>query len=164
MNTDPRGASIALAYPTIDGGWHVDLVAYESGESSLWIADEMERLTKSLGPVAIGTAGGGPARAIMPRVKAFADARLIPFRSMTMQDLGAASGLFYDGLRTGTLSHGDSPALDTAVNGARTKDSSALWRFDRDASRVDVSPLIAASVAVFIGTEAQATQRKPSIH
>ena len=99
----------------------------------------------------------------MPRIEALCKDRLVPFRTLSVQDMGAAAGLFSDGLRNRTLSHGVSASLDVAVSHARSKEASELWRFDRKAMRVDASPLVAASVALFAAQEAKAQERKPAL-
>jgi hypothetical protein len=162
VNYNPDGATIAAAFPT-ERGWHIDIVAYEPGESVLWILPELKRIAGSVKVQAVATAGGGPARSIHPEVEGWCDSKLVPFRSMSVQDMGAAAGLFYDGLRTRTLSHGQSENLDVAVSRARSKDSGDLWRFDKKLTRVDVSPLVAASVALFAAQEVKAQERKPGL-
>jgi hypothetical protein len=162
VNYNPDGATVAAAFPT-ERGWHVDIVAYEPGESVLWILPELKRLAGSMKVQAVATAGGGPARSIHPEVEGWCDSRLIPFRSMSVQDMGAAAGLFYDGLRTRTLTHGQSEQLDVAVSRARSKNSGDLWRFDKKLTRVDVSPLVASSVALFAAQEVKAQERKPGL-
>ena len=157
VNAAPAGASIAAAFP-VGGGWHVDLVEYQYGESALWVVKRIKELILKHRPLAVVTAGGGPARAILPEVKALCEQRLITFRQLSAQDMGAAAGLFYDSLRTKALSHGDSEALNEAVGGARAKESGDLWRFDRKGMRADASPLVAASLALFGAQEASVSR------
>lgn len=162
VNYDPAGAAIAAAFPT-DAGWHVDVVEYQGGQSVLWLVKTLRDLIANRRPLAVASAGGGPARAVMPEIEGLCKDRLIPFRTLSVQDLGAAAGYFADGLRQRTLSHGISPMLDIAVAGARAKETGDLWRFDRKAMRVDASPLIAASVALFAAQEVRAVERKPAL-
>ena len=116
VNVSPAGASIVAAFPQGEK-WHVDLIEYQSGESSLWILPRLRELISKHRILAVASAGGGPARAIMPDIKALCADRLVSFRQMTSQDMGAAAGLLYDQLRTKTMTHGASEALDTAVRG-----------------------------------------------
>jgi hypothetical protein len=167
VNLAPSGAAIASAFPYPDplGGedlWHIDIAAYEPGESTLWIPPQLSKLLREK-PLAIGTSAGSPARAVLPPIREQAETLVIPLRELTMQDLGAASGLFLDAIRDRRLTHGASVALDQAVEKARTKLTGDLWRLDRRASRVDVSPLMAAMVALYVGQEAAAKRRVPAI-
>lgn len=164
VNVEPPGAAIAAAYPTDGDGWHVDIVAYEPGSSTLWIPPQLEKLVTASHPLAIGTAGGGPARSILPTVREYCEQRTIPLRELTVQDMAAATGLLYDGIRDKVLQHGESRALDAAIGAARSKQVADLWRIDRRRSRVDVSPLIAATVALFVAQEADAKRRVPAIY
>lgn len=163
VNQSPAGAAIVAAYPHGDGLWHVDPVAYEAGQSSLWLVKLMRELVMRHRPVAVATAGGGPARAVTPEIKALCENRLITFRQFTAQDMNAAAGLFYDALRTKVLTHGESGALADAVRGARSKESGDLWKFDRKGMRVDASPLIAASLALFAAQEAGGQERQAGV-
>ncbi len=61
----------------------------------------------------------------------------------------------HNGLRDGSITHGHLGALEEAVEGAVTRSVGDLWRFDRMRSLVDVSPLIACSMAGFTGYEAE---------
>jgi hypothetical protein len=157
VNAVPAGASIAAAFPAGDG-WHVEVVRSRYDESVLWIVKEIKELILKHRPLAVVSAGGGPARAIMPEVKALCEQRLITFRQLTVQDMGAAAGLFYDALRTRALSHGESESLDEAVQGARAKEVGDLWRFDRKGMRADASPIVAASLALFGAQEASVSR------
>jgi len=53
--------------------------------------------------------------------------------------------------------------LDLAVEGAVQKRSGDVWRFDRHNSPVDVSPLIAVSVALYAFHESKLTRMEPFI-
>ena len=155
VNASPAGASIVAAFPNGEK-WHVDLVEYQAGESSLWLIKRLRELVMKHRPLAVASAGGGPSRAIMPEIKALCANRGITFRQLTAQDMGAAAGLFHDSLRTKTLTHGESGALSDAVRGARGKAAGDMWKFDRVGMRADASPLIAASLALYVAQEAAA--------
>lgn len=168
VNSDPAGAAIAAAFPVHGDGettWHVDIVAYESGADTSWIPPQLAALTANpeTVPAAMATAGGAPARAVLPAVTDICTRAGIPLRTLTVADMGAAAQAFYDGIRSRTLTHGASDALDLAVDKARTKTAGDLWRIDRTATRADSSPLIAGSVAVLAGQEHSAGRIVPAI-
>ena len=164
VNYQPAGGAVVAVFPTDDEGVHVDVLAYESGGDLGWLEAEMKAAVDRYRPVAVACAGGSPVRAVAQVVEAYCEQRAIPFRSLSGQDLGAAAGLLYDGVRARSFSHGDSVALDAAAKRAVVKRSADLWRFDREAMRVDVSALVAASVGVFVAAEFAAKRRVPVIY
>jgi hypothetical protein len=62
-------------------------------------------------------------------------------------DLIEACGQIADAMRQGRLAHIDQAPLTAAVNGARTRRSGDAWTLDRRSSPVDISPLVAATLA-----------------
>jgi len=113
----------------------------------------MTALVEKYRPVAVGSLGGGPAREIATQVKKLCQAREVPFRSLTVQDFAALSGAFYEGLRTESVTVGEGGGLENALRRVRVMEAAEAWRFDRKASKVDVSPLIAVAGALFVAQE-----------
>jgi hypothetical protein len=67
---------------------------------------------------------------------------------MTLRDTAAAAAQLVEAVRTGELVNVPSSELDAAVTGARRRPhGDGSWTFSRNTSTVDVSPLIAASLA-----------------
>ncbi|MEV4735552.1 MULTISPECIES: hypothetical protein [unclassified Microbacterium] len=64
-------------------------------------------------------------------------------------DLGSATGRIHDRVRDKTLRHLGQPNADIAVSGAVTKTLGDMQVWDRKASPVDISPLVAESYALF---------------
>jgi len=58
-------------------------------------------------------------------------------------DLGRASGMAFDELVQGTVTHGVQPVLDIAANTARVKPAGDGWLIDRKNSPEDAAPLVA---------------------
>ena len=129
------------------------------------MAQRMKSLVIQHRPLGVVTAGGGPARSIAEQVKALCTTYAVPFRQLAVQDMAASHQLFYDLLRSETLTHGDSTSLAEAVREGCTSETlatSGAWQ--RLATRVDCSPLFAAAAALFAGQEYQATKPKYAIY
>ena len=90
---------------------------------------------------------------IAEQVKALCERYVIPFRQLAVNDLAASHALFSDTLRTEKLTHDGSEALLEAMRRVRVKEAADQWRFDRKTTRVDSSPLFAASAALFAAQE-----------
>jgi len=153
VNYDPPGASVAYAFET-ETGFHVGIAHRESGEGGLWVPAFLDKVLNSRRPSVVGTAGGGAARAVAAPVKEACEGRMVPYRSLGVPDLAASAMLFYEMLREGTLTHGESESLDLAVRRSKSKQQGDQWRFDRKAMSVDSSPLVAVSLALFLCRDA----------
>jgi hypothetical protein len=154
INRSPPGWSIAVAWPT-DTGFHTDLVAYGAGMDLDEIPYRVRDLAERFGPAGIGLDPMGPAAALIPDFQALSRDRAIPLTLFNRAQRARADVSLFDLLRAGTLTHGSMPALDTAVEGAHSAERSGIWRFSRASSYVDISPLLAVSMAVWISKEAE---------
>ena len=63
--------------------------------------------------------------------------------------LGSATGRMHDRVRDKAIRHLGQPNLDVAVSGGVTKTLGGMQVWDRNASIVDVAPMVAASYALF---------------
>jgi hypothetical protein len=107
-------------------------------------------------PGAVALDPVGPAGSLLPRLQ---DA------GITVTEIGArehsqACGAFYDLVMARDLRHIDQPQLNAAVAGARKRPLGDAFAWSRKASSVDISPLVAATLAV----HARAAGREPSIY
>ncbi len=66
---------------------------------------------------------------------------------LSSREMAAATGSFYDAVVNRTVQVRTHPALDKAAAGARKRVSGDVWYWARRDNTVDVSPLIAASIA-----------------
>jgi phage terminase large subunit-like protein len=146
-------ASIAVASLREDGRTHLELVDRRAGTD--WIVPAVTRLTRLWRPLAVAVAGRSPAASLVDemvaaglRAPALSDSAergdLVVLRQ---GDLIEACGQIADAMRQGRLTHIDQAPLTAAVNGARTRRSGDAWTLDRRSSPVDISPLVAATLA-----------------
>jgi hypothetical protein len=99
----------------------------------------------------------GPANVIMPAL-ADAGVEVLP---VSGQALGAACGSFHSGVTNGLVKVRKHPDLDAAVVGASMKPTGDTWRWARRDLAVDVSPLVAVTLAWWA---AQQAVEAPSDH
>ena len=94
--------------------------------------------------------GHGPAGTLLPELE-----RVIGPRSrrrikvVNALELARASATFYDGIAEGWLHVRPNLDLDLAVAGAKKRMRSDAFTWARNSSTVDLSPLIASSLAVW---------------
>ena len=133
-------ASVAVA-----GGGGVELVAHERGWS--WVPALVASLAERL-PVAVDVRG--PASVVE---QALVDVGVTLTR-LSGQDVAQASAMFVDGLVARTVWHCGQYDLDAAVRGAKRIESGDSFRWSRKNSSVDISPLVAVTLAAWAATQA----------
>ncbi|MFG2002304.1 hypothetical protein ACGFNU_24440 [Spirillospora sp. NPDC048911] len=146
-------ASIGVASLRTDGRIHVELVDRRTGTD--WIVPALERLVKLWDPVAVALDAKGPVGSLLDDLAARdirpPDDPEQPKRGdLAVPRVGevvAACGQFADAMRQGELAHLDQVPLTAAVNGARTRPLGDAWAWHRRSAQVDISPLVAVTLA-----------------
>ena len=141
VTPDRERASIGMAGRRSDGRMHVELVLNEPGTA--WVVDRVRSLVERWKPCAIVVDAGGPANSLIEPLKE-AGFEIV---ELSIRQITAACGGFYDDLTEGQLAHLGQPELDAAVVSARKRgvgDGAWLWS-RRDLT--DISPLVAVTLA-----------------
>jgi len=162
VNAGPSGVAIGACWED-DDVRTVGLVDYQAGASSEWVPRRLDELCARFRPSVVGLDTAGPATSVAADVRDVCERHGVTFREFRPRDLAAASGFLYDHLRERSIRHSVAEPLDLAVEGAVQKRSGDVWRFDRHNSPVDVSPLIAVSVALYAFHESKLTRMEPFI-
>jgi hypothetical protein len=146
-------ASIAVASAREDGRTHLELVDRRAGTD--WVVPAITRLTRLWRPLAVAVAGRSPAASLVDEMVAAGlrspgqsdPAERGDLVVLRQGDLIEACGQIADAMKQGRLTHIDQVPLTAAVNGARTRRSGDAWTLDRRSSPVDISPLVAVTLA-----------------
>jgi hypothetical protein len=153
---DRSYASVCVAGTRVDGSLFVELLRRDEGMD--WVAAYLRELwdTSEEGRVPIYADGQGSIAALGMEFR-MAKVRVIhPPRDVYRK----ACGLFYDRVVQGTVAHKGDPDLDAAVAAAQpSSPKEKLWAWT--AKGVDVSPLVAATLAVH-GSVVRPTGEKKS--
>jgi hypothetical protein len=153
MTPDRARASIAVAGLRADGLRHVEVV--ESRNGTRWVADRLSELVgRHGGSVLLDP--GGPAGGLIPSL-AEVGIEVLP---VSMRDYAQACGNFYDLVASGGLRHLGQQELNEAVAGATKRLVGDAWLWNRKHMLIDISPLVAVSLAVFAVTTAE-PEKKP---
>lgn len=134
-------ASIAVAGARPDGLWHVEVIDCRQGTG--WIIPRLTQLVAQWSPVALVV--DGPAGSVVPQL----DDLRVPVYRTSVQELGTACGMFYDAVMGATLRHVNQPILTNAVEVARQRPLGDLWAWSRKESESDISPVVAATLALW---------------
>lgn len=136
--------AVAGAWRDLDT-YHVELVAVDVSPDTTsvvrWVA---ERAGKRI-PVVV--AGDSPAAALVPELRALKVAVIVT----SVADLGKACVGFRDDVLQERLSHANQDHLNAALAGAKKRriGDAGMWGWDRKAPDLDISPLMAATLARF---------------
>jgi hypothetical protein len=148
---DRSSASLAIAADR-DGTVTVDVVDARPGVA--WL------------PAAVSAARAAHrgARLVADSIVAASTVQTLARTRVTVEPVGAADharacGTFIDRLGAGRLQHRAQPALDDAVLGARRRPLGDAWLWARTRSQSDISPLVAATLAVWAAIGRRPTGR-----
>ncbi len=136
-SVDLSHTSVAVAG---DGGY--ELLAHERGNS--WVLPMVQALLADGVQVVIDARNGGNA-ALLPL---FADAGVSVVHPSGL-DITQACSAFLDGVVSRSSWHGPHEDLDAAVRGAKRQESGDSFRWSRKSSAVDISPLVAVTLAAW---------------
>lgn len=134
------GAGQSALYPD---RIHGAVVEYEAGTD--WCVAKAKELTDKFGGE-VAVVKGSPAASLLPALKK----AKVPTREVSTAEHAASCGQLFDACTSDPLGfvHRAQPALTVALKGAVKKDNGdGLWVWSRKRSTVDISPLVAVTVA-----------------
>jgi hypothetical protein len=143
VTPDRQTASIVAAGFRDDGLPHVEVVDHRAG--TRWIPERLEQLQRDhdSGPIILDQRS--PAAALMPALVE----RGLRFEVIGGGEYAQACGLFFDDVAEKRLMHLGTSELAAAVLGAKKRPLGDAWAWSRKTSTVDISPLVAATLARF---------------
>jgi hypothetical protein len=142
VTPDRRRSAICAAGQT-DDGILVEVVEARDGVS--WVVDEVAALVAAHEPEVVVVDGAGQGQTLIaPLEKAG-----IEIARTDAPRMVSACGAFYDRVVEGRLVHLDQPELTAAVEGAVQRDLGDGWAWARRKSAVDISPLVACTLALY---------------
>ncbi|MEE1813693.1 terminase [Streptomyces sp. SP18ES09] len=134
-------AAIAVAAPW-RGGTHVEVIDHRPGLG--WVVERAKELHERHKPKCWVVDGGGPAGSLLQDL---ANALGVEVVSPKPREIAQATGQFYDGVAEQAVSHLDQPPLAVALAGAQKRPLGDAWAWARRGAGVDISPLVAVTLA-----------------
>jgi hypothetical protein len=145
VSPDRSMASICVAGYRDDAKVHVEVIEHRRGTG--WVVERAEELLASHENAGLICDGMGPAGSLLP------DFEIEP-RTVTASEHARACGMFYDATEEDGLRHLGTAELSHAVAGARKRALGDAWAWSRKSSAVDISPLVACTLAYWgVATE-----------
>ena len=150
VNPTRTWASFTVAAKSNRGGTHLEITTDEDlnldhREGTAWVVGRAQSLHKRWGGV-VAVAKGSPASSLIPDLAAAG----VNVLEVSVADHAAACGQILDAATQGLLKHLGQPELDAAVAGATQKFYSGdSWLWDRRRSNVDITPIVAGTLAMW---------------
>lgn len=122
---------------------HTEVI--ESGKGTGWVVDRLVELAEKHKPKKVICDGAGPAGALLPEL----EKRGVTAEALTSQEYARACGVFFDMVEERKLRHLGTTELRSALKGAATRPLGDAWAWSRKNSGIDISPLVASTLAVW---------------
>ncbi|ASU85957.1 hypothetical protein CDO52_00775 [Nocardiopsis gilva YIM 90087] len=154
VTPDQSYACIAVAGLRGDGLVHVEIAGTESEldhrSGTGWVVPRVKELVDRWRPCAVVLDAGGPGGTLMTKFEKAG----IELTNPSTREYAQACGDLKNSVEpkrgnSSTLRHRGQVPLDTAVAGAAKRDLADLWAWNRRGAAVDISPLVAATLAVW---------------
>ena len=154
VTPDRSRSAVGVAARRADGLWHVELVDTDQGVA--WVAGRVAELVRVHGGV-VGLDPASPAGSLLPELAAAG----VAVELVSTRQFGQACGRFLDLVVEGLVRHRCQPGLDAAVAAAVRRPLGDAWAWNRR-DGADISPLVAATLALWLAAEAEAAPTKPA--
>jgi hypothetical protein len=143
VDADPTRTywTIGLAGVLPDGKIQVEVVDHHEGQG--WVVPRLVELRARWKPAEVIVDAGAPAASLIPDLE---QARITPL-CPTVGDIAAGCGAFFDAAIEGTLRHLGQDELELALRGAGQRELADRWAWSRRKSTVDITPLVAVTLA-----------------
>jgi len=143
VSPDRSHAAIAAAGKRSDGLIHIEVVDHRAGTG--WVPERLAELVKTHKPFGVFIDPAGPAGSLLADLHR---ARVDP-ETLGAKEHAQACGAFFDAAMDGKLRHLGTPELTAALDGAVKRRLGDSWAWSRRSSSVDISPLVACTLALY---------------
>lgn len=146
VSPDRKWSTIGVAGVRSDGELHVQII--QSGRGTAWVPDRLAELAKEWKPVGVGLNGTGPAKSLIPKIRA---KKLRRFTVLKSGDMAAGCGMVVDGITEGTIHHDGGVLITRSLEVARKRRVGEVWVWAPPIGEpVDISPLNCMTAALFV--------------
>lgn len=140
--TPERDYAAIVVACTWRGGTHLEVVEHRPGMG--WVVERAKQLHEKWKPRCWVVDGGGPAGSLIPDLEETLGVTAVQPKA---REIAQATGQFYDAVADQSISHYDPPPLAVALAGAQKRPLGDAWAWARRGVGVDISPLVAATLA-----------------
>lgn len=139
----PHGAWSAFGFAGVreDGALHVEVVRHAPGTD--WVVEAALAANAEYGPLLVDPRS--PTSAVLAALKSAG----VELREMSTPEFVESCTSFEADVRNTHLRHRSQPELNAAVAGADVRPIGESWAFSAKASTIDITPLLAVTLAAF---------------
>jgi hypothetical protein len=141
VSPDREWSSIAASGLRADGIPHVEVVDRRPGTG--WVVARLVELSAKWSSV-VALDPSSPSGALLPELRSAG----VTVEELSQRAHAQACGALVDAIRNEQVRHLGQPSLSAALTGAHTRQSGDVWLWSRVASNVDISPLVAVTLAL----------------
>jgi hypothetical protein len=142
VSPDRSTGSIAAAGLRPDGLVHVEVIEHKRGTG--WMIAKLVDLHERHDPLMVVCDKFGPAGSLLAEL----ETQYVPVTTMTGTDYARFCGRFVDVVNEKGLRHLGSNEMLNAIRGSKTRPLGDSWAWSRKSSATDITPLVAATLAV----------------
>lgn len=146
-------AAIVAAGLREDGRGHVEVIERRPGTG--WVVERLAELEREHEPAVIVCDAASPAGSLLDEL----EAKHVDVETTSATDFARACAVFFDAVADGKLRHLGTSELRAAIKGAKKRKLGEAWAWSRGGSTVDITPLVAGSLAVWA-----AMREQPSVY
>jgi hypothetical protein len=143
VKPDRSASSISAAGLRTDGHSHIEVIERRRGTH--WLVQRLLELIAEHSPVAVLCDAAGPAASLVNTL----EAAQVEVMLVAAKENAFACGFFYDQVEQEALRHLGTPELLAALRGAAKRPLGDAWAWSRKNSAVDISPLVACTLALW---------------
>jgi hypothetical protein len=144
---DRSGAAICAAGRRTDGLFHVEVVEHRPGTD--WVVGRLEELERKHQPEAILYDHKAPAASLEKQI----ENAQVSVKPINSSEHAQACGVLFDAVEQRTVRHLGTAETLTAIKGAVKRPLGDAWAWSRKSSTVDISPLVACTIALWGSVE-----------
>jgi phage terminase large subunit-like protein len=146
VTPDRASASIAAGGVRADGLPHVELIDCQPGVA--WVVPRLQALRSK--PRRVLVDATGPAGSLIAEGQAHG----VEIEAVSTADHAKACGYLHDAVLEGRMRHLGDPRMEKALLGAVRRDvGDGAWLWSRKSSLLDISPLVACTIALWAASE-----------
>jgi hypothetical protein len=143
VTPDRSMATIAVSGRRSDGWAHVEVVDHLPGTA--WLIPRLSELNRRHSPSAVLASGSAITGSLVHELEMAG----VPAVSLNAVDYGKACVSLVDAVAEETVRHLGTKEIRDAIKGAATRPLGDAWAWSRKSSSVDISPLVAATLALW---------------
>jgi hypothetical protein len=143
VTPDRQAGAIAVAGVREDGLGHREVAA--AGAGTDWMVRRAAGMVARHQVVTVAVDPGGPAGSLIPGLQAAG----VPLLLVSGREYAQACGALFDEVGAASMRHLGQPGLDAAVGGAKKRPIGEAWGWARRSPDVDISPLVAVTLAAW---------------